>query len=274
MAEENPLLDPTPEEVDPEGLNDRIRTQNRFSTHPQSWFEWLFDHLDLQNQSRVLEVGCGPGHLWQHNQSRLNTRWEIYLSDISVDMVKAVHSGFSNLRLDFQSRIHYCAIDAQDIPYPAGRFDAVIAIGILDHVPNRARVFTEIQRLLRTGGRFYTATCARSHLQEVIELIRPFLPDPARGTPARFDLENGAEMLSPWFDVIMRYDYPDRYEFTQVEPALDYVLSGTEVQKILTGEKRAALRKLLKEEITRRGSIVVRSDKGLFVARLPRLSKK
>jgi ubiquinone/menaquinone biosynthesis C-methylase UbiE len=274
LAEENPFLDPTPEEVDPEGLNDRIRTQNRFSTHPQSWFEWLFDHFDLQDQSQVLEVGCGPGHLWQHNQSRLNTRWEIYLSDISVDMVRSVHSGLSNLRLDLQSRIHYCAIDAQDIPFPDGRFDAVIAIGMLDHVPNRVRVFAEIRRLLRPGGRFYTATCARSHLQEVIELIRPFLPDPARGTSARFDLDNGAGMLSPWFADIMRYDYPDQYEFTQLEPALDYVLSGTEVQKIMTGEKRAALRKLLEEEIGRRGSLTVRSDKGLFVAGLPSLSKK
>ena len=93
-------------------------------------------------------------------------------------------------------------------------------------------------------------------------------------TSARFDLDNGAEMLSPWFDDVKRYDYADRYDFTQVEPALDYVLSGTEVREILTGEKRAALRKLLEEEIARRGSLAVRSDKGLFVARCPRLLKK
>lgn len=81
-------------------------------------------------------------------------------------------------------------------------------------------------------------------------------------------------MLSPWFDDIVRYDYPDRYEFTQVEPALDYVLSGIQVQKIMTGEKRTALRKLLEEEIARQGSLAVHSDKGLFVAGLPKLSKK
>jgi ubiquinone/menaquinone biosynthesis C-methylase UbiE len=274
LAEENPFLDPTPEEVDPEGLNDRIRTQNRFSTHPQSWFEWLFDHFDLPDQSRVLEIGCGPGQLWQHNQSRLKTGWQIYLSDISVEMVKTVRRGLSTPGLDLQSKIHYCAIDAQNIPFPSGQFEAVIAIGLLDHVPNRARAFAEIRRLLRTGGCFYIATCSRSHLQEVIELVQPFLPDPDQMTSARFDLDNGAEMLSPWFDDIMRYDYPDLYEFTQIEPALDYVLSGTEVQEIVTGEKRAALRELLEEAIARRGSLAVHSDKGLFVARRPRLLKK
>lgn len=109
MDEENPYLDPSPEEVDPGGLDDRIRIQNRFSTHPQGWFEW--------------------------------------------------------------------------------------------------------------------------------------------------------------FDEIRRYDYADRYEFKQVEAALDYVLSGSEVQEILTGEARAALRKSLEEEIAWRGSLAVRSDKGLFVER-------
>jgi ubiquinone/menaquinone biosynthesis C-methylase UbiE len=274
MVEENPFVDPTPEEVDPEGLNDRIRTQNRFSTHPQSWFEWLFDHFDFQHESQILEVGCGPGHLWQHNQSRLNTHWEICLSDISVEMVRTVQHGLSESGPAQQPRFHYCAINAQDIPFPAGQFDAVIAIGMLDHVSDRARVFAEIRRLLRPGGSFYTAACARSHLQEVIELVRPFLFASARGTPARFDLDNGTEMLSPWFDEVRRYDYPDRYEFTQVEPALDYVLSGTEVQKGMTVGKRAALRKLLEEKIARRGSLAVHSDKGLFVAKVPGPSKK
>lgn len=134
--------------------------------------------------------------------------------------------------------------------------------------------FRQDPAFAQAGGGFYTATCAYSHLQEVIELVRPFRSASAPGTPARFDLDNGAEMLSPWFDDVMRYDYPDRYEFTQVVAAPDYVLSGTEVQKIITAEKRAALRKILEEMIARRGSIVVLTDKGLFVARHPGLSKK
>jgi cyclopropane fatty-acyl-phospholipid synthase-like methyltransferase len=42
-------------------LEARIALHARFSTNIYGWFRWLFDHLDLLPQSRILELGCGTG---------------------------------------------------------------------------------------------------------------------------------------------------------------------------------------------------------------------
>ena len=48
-------------------LKARIALHSRFSTNPYGWFRWVFDHLDLPPQNRLLELGCGAGDLWVEN---------------------------------------------------------------------------------------------------------------------------------------------------------------------------------------------------------------
>ena len=51
-------------------LNDRIQLHVRFSTNPYDFHMWVFDQLKLGPDSRVLELGCGPGSLWRPNLAR------------------------------------------------------------------------------------------------------------------------------------------------------------------------------------------------------------
>ena len=47
-------------------LEKRIRLHD-YSTSSQSWMEWVYDGLKLQENEQVLELGCGTGLLWQTN---------------------------------------------------------------------------------------------------------------------------------------------------------------------------------------------------------------
>src|SRR5687767_15922137 len=51
------------------------------------WMRWLFDQLDLPNDARVLEIGCGDAKLWTDNRDRLPAGWEIALCDMSAGML-------------------------------------------------------------------------------------------------------------------------------------------------------------------------------------------
>ncbi len=50
-------------------LNDRIQLHARFSTNRHDFQVWVFEQLKLAPDSRVLELGCGPGSLWWPNMA-------------------------------------------------------------------------------------------------------------------------------------------------------------------------------------------------------------
>jgi len=64
-------------------LDARIHLHAKYSTNPQGFHAWVFEHLHLSPtcRCRVLEVGCGSGRLWQENQHRIPAGWDLTLSD-------------------------------------------------------------------------------------------------------------------------------------------------------------------------------------------------
>lgn len=247
-------------------LQTRIRIQEAHRTNPQNWFHWLFERYNLPAHSRVLELGCGSGELWLKNLDRLPPNLEVLLSDFSFGMVQAARS----TPLGEDPQFSFAVLDAQAVPFPEARFDAVIGNGLLDHLPQRRRALDEIRRVLKLGGRFFTTTGGRTHLQEIEDVVKPFLAQADfGGDPERFGLENGARILSGWFERVRRERYPDELRFEQAEPLLAYVLSEGAVRKVLAGEKLARFREFIEERLARLGALRVTSNKGLFIALKP-----
>src|SRR5206468_935801 len=123
----------------------------------------VFAQLALPSTARILEIGCGPGRLWVENAARIPPGWALTLSDFSPGMAQEARR---NLQTVAQPA-RYLVCDAQALPFAAGHFDAVIANHMLYHVPDRARAFAAIRRVLRPGGTFYAATNGPAHLREL-----------------------------------------------------------------------------------------------------------
>jgi ubiquinone/menaquinone biosynthesis C-methylase UbiE len=139
-------------------LQARIRLHQRFSTNRHGWPRWLFDQLDLHEDARVLELGCGTGVLWATNTHRIPPGWQVVLSDRSPGMLAAVAGPPVAVRV---------VADAQAVPFAPASFDVVLANHMLYHVPDRDRALGEIHRVLRPGGQVYAATNGRRHLAEL-----------------------------------------------------------------------------------------------------------
>jgi ubiquinone/menaquinone biosynthesis C-methylase UbiE len=245
---------------DAANLTARIDLHRRFSTNSYGWQRWVFDHFDLPPQARLLELGCGPGDLWRENRRRLPASWDITLSDLSPGMLDQARAALDRVGLRFQ------VIDAQYIPYPDAHFDAVVANHMLYHVPDRAAALIEIRRVLRPGGRFYAATVGEGHMQELNDLLRPFMPasQTAFDGGVHFGLENGAAQLAPWFVAIQRDDYVDALVVTEAEPLIAYVRS-TRGWSSLPDENIPALITQVEYLLSTRGAIRISKSSGLFV---------
>jgi SAM-dependent methyltransferase len=249
---------------DATNLNARIALHVRFSTNAYGWMPWVFDQLTLAPDSRVLELGCGPGRLWQLNLTRMPAGWDVTLSDFSPGMVRQARHN-----LDAQAgRFHFAVVDAQALPFAGERFDAVIANHMLYHVPDRARALGEMRRVLRPGGRLYASTVGRAHLREIRELLRRFDPavlswgEPALGP---FLLENGGDEIARDFVRLAVHRYADALAVTEAEPLVAFVAS-TDAEGTLTGERLAQFTDFVQQELAEQGAIHITKDSGLFEA--------
>ena len=253
-------------------LDARVQLHAKYSTNTQGFHAWVFAHLHPPPACSVLEVGCGSGHLWLTNAQHLPTGWDITLSDLSVGILHAARQRLRANRQAWQCVVH----DVQSLPFARHSFDAIIANHMLYHVPNRPAAYAEFCRVLKPSGRLYAATNSRDNMRELDALVQrchlhaseraamPRLTD--RRLLTGFNLEHGAEELSPWFTTVTLHRYADALVVPEAEPLVAYVRS----LGYLTEDELATLRRHVEDVIEQHGPIRISKDIGMFEASQPR----
>jgi ubiquinone/menaquinone biosynthesis C-methylase UbiE len=250
-------------------LNARIALHADYSTNPYGWTRWLFDHLveALPGTARIMELGCGPAGLWTANAARIPSGWSLALSDFSAGMVAAARENLAAL----DRPVALTVADAQAIPASNAAFDGVIANHMLYHVPDRPRALAEIRRALKPGGTLFASTVGERHMQELWDLVEPYVPDihtRVRAVSQGFTLENGAAQLDEHFDAVVRHMYDDDLLVTEVEPMIAYLLSSNTLMGCtLDNEQLDAIRAAAAARIQAEGAYRIHKASGLFVAR-------
>ncbi|MCH8010419.1 MAG: class I SAM-dependent methyltransferase [Candidatus Marinimicrobia bacterium] len=102
----------------------------------------------------VLDIGCGVGHHLIALADRFTKGIGI---DFSPEMIKEARKRLQNSPL--QNHISFYVDDAEEITKIENHStDIVICIGALEHMRNRQRVFTMVNRVLKNNGRFVCLT--------------------------------------------------------------------------------------------------------------------
>lgn len=245
----------------------RIELNRKFRTNPQPLTSWLFDQINFQKGSRVLELGCGNAILWRTNKDKIGSDLKIVLTDFSEGMLEDAKKVLGNL----EDKFEYNVMDAQNITYPENSFEVVIANLMLYHVPNINEAFSEITRVLTENGSFYASTFGKNNLKELNELIQDIYPqlNALETLSNRFGLENGKSQLKNYFGKVKMSKYPDHLEITDAKPVIDYFKSFTINKTVLNPDKIDNLRNYINETIESKGCMKVTKENGLFIATHP-----
>jgi SAM-dependent methyltransferase len=245
----------------PSNLNARIQLHQRFSTNSYHWPRWVFDHLHLAPGMRVLEIGGGPGGLWQDNRDRLPAAVEVTFTDQSTGMIAQASAALGTLR-----QFRFGVVDAQRLPFTTEVFDVVIANHMLYHVPDRRSALAEIRRVLKSSGRFFAATNDHNHMQEVRDLAKSFLPSAEFliSNNERFPFAVANQELSEHFGQIQLHRYHNNLIVPDGDALADYMLSGIALD--LPAAAEIPFREWLRKRILVQGSITITSATGLFEA--------
>lgn len=120
--------------------------------------ERCIDLLDLQPGERVLDVATGTGIAAFMASGRVGAEGQVVATDISQKMVDATQSEADRLK---ESNIKCERVDAEELPYPDGSFDAVTCVLGLMYPADPQRAIQQMHRVLRDGGRAAVAVWGR-----------------------------------------------------------------------------------------------------------------
>ena len=105
----------------------------------------------LPRGSKILDVGCGPGEtaamLMQHG-------YHVWGLDIAESMVRCARE---RCRAD-----RFQVGDIEAMPFQDGTFDCVVCLGVLEYLDADAVALSEIERVLKPGGRAVVSTPSAS----------------------------------------------------------------------------------------------------------------
>ncbi len=234
--------------------------------HHEAWYPWVYSHFVMPDDGKLLELGCGNAGLWKSIFHRIPDGWEITLTDSSEGMLESAKENLG----DMQSRFDFQVMDIQDIavfgkPIEDHSVDVVVANHMLYHVADIDKAISEVHRVLKQAGYFYSATNGAEHMKELLDLVNKHRVTKDAGYSLDFTLENGESFLSKKFDFTGLAERHTELLVDDVDAIVAYVMSS-EVLKPDEGGLEPFISDLSKH-IAEHGHFRITPSTGLFISR-------
>jgi len=108
----------------------------------------------LEQGERVLDLGSGAGTDSLVAVQMVGSEGSVTGIDMTAEMLEKARAAAIELGAD---NVEFVEGEVERLPFADGSFDVVISNGVIDLVPDKDAVFSEIHRVLRPGGRIQIA---------------------------------------------------------------------------------------------------------------------
>ncbi len=152
----------------------------------------LVSLAEIKPSNAVLDVGTGTGVVALLVAKKIAEGGEVHGIDLSEGML--VMATAKAEKFGLEEKVKFSQMDAENLEFEAGTFDAVVSLFALLHFPNPLTALKEIYRVMRPGGRFVVAIGSRPPLLSasgLSHLVKVF-PDLLRR-------QQGRQLAAPGF---------------------------------------------------------------------------
>jgi arsenite methyltransferase len=108
----------------------------------------------LHPGERVLDIGSGAGTDSLVAAQMVGDAGHVTGIDMTPEMLAKARAAAAELE---RKNVEFVECEAERLPFPDASFDVVISNGVIDLVPDKDAVFSEISRVLKPGGRIQIA---------------------------------------------------------------------------------------------------------------------
>jgi SAM-dependent methyltransferase len=177
------------------------------------------DFARIQPGNTVLDLGAGAGNDVFIARTLTGEKGEVLGIDFTEAMVKKANANKAKLGYD---NVRFIQGDIEDMPVPSNSIDVAISNCVMNLVPNKAKAYQEVYRVLKPGGHFSISDIViRGELPEVIRNAAEFYAGCVSGaTKLEPYLENirNAGFKDIKIDKEREIDLPDAYLLEHITP--------------------------------------------------------
>jgi sterol 24-C-methyltransferase len=151
----------------------------------------------ISKGSKVLDIGCGRGRIASH----VATLTKADVTGMNIDTVQLESARRFALGNGLSDRCQFKLADLNELPlpFPDNSFDAVYEVGVFTYSKDLSKLFKEIHRILKPGGKFSGLDWVRlpnynpadPHHADLMRRIKPLVG--AIGTPSIEEFAGGLE---------------------------------------------------------------------------------
>jgi len=109
------------------------------------------DFIEIVAGESVLDLGCGRGSETIQAAMQTGPEGKAVGLDITQAMIDTAHSNAEGIGI---SNVSFIKGDIENLSFDDGVFDAVMSNCVINHAKNKSKVYSEIFRVLKNGGRF------------------------------------------------------------------------------------------------------------------------
>ncbi|MBN8191823.1 class I SAM-dependent methyltransferase [Bacillus sp. NTK074B] len=139
----------------PSGVLGWVIGENMIRQHKPETL-WTIEQLQLQENERILEIGCGAGFALKQIAS-LNNGHTMTGLDLSETLLQS--AAFRNRKAIRQKKLSFVHGTVEEMPFPHEQFTAVFSIHSIYFWEDLFKSYNEIHRVLTTGGTVLMTLC-------------------------------------------------------------------------------------------------------------------
>jgi SAM-dependent methyltransferase len=108
----------------------------------------------LEPGERVLDLGCGAGTDSLVAARMVGSEGQVVGIDMTREMLDKARRAAGEMGAE---NVEFVEGEAEQLPFADGSFDVVISNGVIDLIPDKDAVFSDLHRVLAPGGRIQVA---------------------------------------------------------------------------------------------------------------------
>jgi len=235
----------------------------------QDWYVTIYKSLGLQEQAKVLDLGCGYGKLWRNNWSEIPEAVSVYGYDLrgswADDFEEYVEQHKGSLASGAEVKLYFEDIEEEETWVRIGQqgsYDCIIAHYLLDFIKDREDFLNLMANALAPAGMCSVngASVSREHAfwQEILgklQLKTDFLVE--REASSREKREEFRKLLSRYFSTVENTTLGSVMRYTDANELFAYLLERYPEAKKYLAEKETVLKEYFTLEINEKGAFLL-----------------